>query len=139
MRTSTLGDQLPSALLLSAFVLVGNPLIVLAIMGFMGYRKRTGFLAGLTVAQISEFSLIFVAEDIAAGHVNEAVLSVVALVGIVTITLSTYMILYSERLYALCEPLLGLFERGVPHREQREDDRTETGVQNASAIRSFIM
>jgi predicted Kef-type K+ transport protein len=42
-------------------VLIGNPLIVLAIMGAMGYRKRTGFLAGLTVAQISEFSLIFVA------------------------------------------------------------------------------
>jgi predicted Kef-type K+ transport protein len=28
-------------------------------MGLMGYRKRTSFLAGLTVAQISEFSLIF--------------------------------------------------------------------------------
>ena len=34
----------------SLFVLIGNPLIVLAIMGLMGYRKRTGFLAGLTVA-----------------------------------------------------------------------------------------
>ncbi len=34
------------------------PLIVIAIMGYMGYRRRTGFLAGLTVAQISEFSLI---------------------------------------------------------------------------------
>ena len=122
MRTGTLGDQLPAALLLSAFVLVGNPLIVLAIMGFMGYRKRTGFLAGLTVAQISEFSLIFVAAGIAAGHVDESVLSVVALVGIATITLSTYMILYSERLYALCEPLLAIFERAVPHREQQEDD-----------------
>ena len=43
---------------LSLFVLIGNPLIVMAIMGTMGYRKRTGFLAGLTVAQISEFSLI---------------------------------------------------------------------------------
>ncbi|MDO8752035.1 MAG: cation:proton antiporter, partial [Candidatus Wolfebacteria bacterium] len=43
-------------LVLSLFVLVGNPLIVLALMGFMGYRKRTSFLTGLTVAQISEFS-----------------------------------------------------------------------------------
>jgi len=122
MRTGTLGDQLPAALLLSAFVLVGNPLIVLAIMGFMGYRKRTGFMAGLTVAQISEFSLIFVAAGIAAGHVDEEVLSAVTLVGLVTITISTHMILYSERLYAVCEPLLGIFERAVQHREQQEDD-----------------
>jgi Kef-type K+ transport system membrane component KefB len=122
MRTGSLGEQLPAALLLSAFVLVGNPLIVLAIMGYMGYRKRTGFLAGLTVAQISEFSLIFVAAGIAVGHVDEAVLSIVTLVGLVTITLSTYMILYSGRLYALVEPALGMFERAIAHREQESDD-----------------
>ena len=45
--------------ILSAFVLIGNPIIVMIIMGLLGYRKRTGFLAGLTVAQISEFSLIY--------------------------------------------------------------------------------
>jgi Kef-type K+ transport system membrane component KefB len=122
MRTGTLGEQLPAALLLSAFVLIGNPVIVLAIMGYMGYRRRTGFLAGLTVAQISEFSLIFVAAGIAAGHIDESVLSIVTLVGLTTITLSTYMILYSERLYAVAEPLLGAFERSVPYRERDVDD-----------------
>jgi predicted Kef-type K+ transport protein len=59
------------AVVLSLFVLIGNPLIVLAIMGYMGYRKRTGFLAGLTVAQISEFSLIFMAMGITIGHVGD--------------------------------------------------------------------
>ncbi|MCK7502598.1 MAG: hypothetical protein MZW92_81830 [Comamonadaceae bacterium] len=53
--------------MLSLFVLIGNPLIVMAIMGYMGYRKRTGFLAGLTVAQISEFSIVFVAMGITLG------------------------------------------------------------------------
>jgi len=61
---STLGAQMGPAVVLSLFVLIGNPLIVLAIMGYMGYRKRTGFLAGLTVAQISEFSLIFMARGL---------------------------------------------------------------------------
>ncbi|HET6518695.1 MAG TPA: cation:proton antiporter, partial [Geminicoccaceae bacterium] len=64
------GGQVAPALVLSAFVLIGNPLIVLAIMGAMGYRKRTGFLAGLTVAQISEFSLIFMAMGLTLGHVD---------------------------------------------------------------------
>jgi predicted Kef-type K+ transport protein len=48
-------------------VLIGNPLIVMVIMGAMGYRKRTGFLAGLTVAQISEFSLILGALGVTRG------------------------------------------------------------------------
>jgi len=47
---STLGAQVGPAIVLSLFVLVGDPLIVMAIMGYMGYRKRTGFLAGFTVA-----------------------------------------------------------------------------------------
>lgn len=123
MRTGMLGEQLPAAVTLSVFVLVGNPLIVLAIMGYMGYRRRTGFLAGLTVAQISEFSLIFVAAGIAVGHVAPEVLSIVTLVGLVTITLSTYMILYSGPLYVACERFLGAFERAVVHREAAADDR----------------
>jgi len=108
---SVLGASIGPAIVLSLFVLIGNPLIVLAIMGAMGYRKRTGFLAGLTVAQISEFSLIFMAMGVAIGHVAEEALGLVTLVGLVTIAASTYMITFSHRLYAVFEPVLGVFER----------------------------
>jgi len=67
---SVLGAQVGPAAVFSLFVLIGNPLIVLVVMGAMGYRKRTGFLAGLTVAQISEFSLIFMAMGLSLGHVD---------------------------------------------------------------------
>lgn len=117
---STLGDQIGPAVVLSLFVLVGNPLIVLAIMGYMGYRKRTGFLAGLTVAQISEFSLIFMAMGITIGHVGQDAMGLVTLVGLVTIALSVYMITWSHKLYAICEPWLGLFERRNAHRENED-------------------
>jgi Trk K+ transport system NAD-binding subunit len=113
----SLGQQTGSALVLSVFVLVGNPLIVMAIMGAMGYRKRTGFLAGLTVAQISEFSLIFMAMGLSLKQVDTDAVGLVTVVGLVTITLSTYMILYSHQLYRLFDPYLGLFERRVPTRE----------------------
>ncbi len=118
LSLGSLGEQIPSAMLLSAFVLIGNPLIVMAIMGYMGYRKRTGFLAGLTVAQISEFSLIFMAMGVTLGHVADASIGLVTLVGLVTITLSTYMILYSHTLYGWFEPFIGYFERATPHREE---------------------
>ena len=126
---STLGAEVWPAVILSAFVLIGNPLIVMAIMGFMGYRKRTGFLAGLTVAQISEFSIVFVAMGITLGHVGVEALGLTTLVGLVTITLSTYMILYSQRLYQLVAPVLGVFERRVPHRELAQGGPEDTSVQ----------
>ena len=108
---SVLGASVGPAIVLSLFVLIGNPLIVLAIMGAMGYRKRTGFLAGLTVAQISEFSLIFMAMGVTIGHVAEEALGLVTLVGLVTIAASTYMITFSHQLYSVFEPMLGVFER----------------------------
>ncbi|MEW5424841.1 sodium:proton exchanger [Amorphus sp. 3PC139-8] len=117
---SLLGAHVVGAIVFSLFVLIGNPLIVLAIMGAMGYRKRTGFLAGLTVAQISEFSLIFVAMGVSLGHVQEEALGLVTMVGLVTIAVSTYMITYSHQLYKVCEPLLGIFERRSTPREPSE-------------------
>lgn len=119
-----LGNQLSPAIVFSIFVLIGNPLIVMVIMAVMGYRKRTGFLAGLTVAQISEFSLIFIAMGMRLGHLPAEALGLVTLVGLITIALSVYMITYSHHLYRFLEPALGLFERPVPYREIINDGLT---------------
>jgi Kef-type K+ transport system membrane component KefB len=123
---SVLGASVGPAIILALFVLIGNPLIVLAIMGAMGYRKRTGFLAGLTVAQISEFSLIFMAMGVAIGHVADQALGLVTLVGLVTIAASTYMITYSHQLYNIFEPVLGIFER--KNRDRARDDAPENAL-----------
>ncbi len=117
-----LGIQVGPAILLSLFVLIGNPLIVMIIMGVMGYRARTGFLAGLTVAQISEFSLILGALGVSLGHIKDQVMGLITLVGLVTIGLSTYMILYSHPLYERLASWLRVFERSIPHREQAKDE-----------------
>ncbi|TVP90830.1 MAG: sodium:proton exchanger [Pseudomonadaceae bacterium] len=108
---ASLGAQVPMALLLSIFVLIGNPLIVVSIMGVMGFRRRTGFLAGLAVAQISEFSLILAALGFALGHINQDTVGLITLVALITIAASTYMILYSHNLYNWVAPLLKPFER----------------------------
>lgn len=117
LDTGTIGEQTGAAIVFSMFVLIGNPLIVMVIMGYMGYRKRTGFLAGLTVAQISEFSLILAALGLSLGHLDQSTVGLVTLVGLITISASTYMILYSHELYARLGPHLGWFEREVAHRE----------------------
>lgn len=103
------------AIILSVFVLIGNPIIVLVILGFLGYRRRTAFLAGLTVAQISEFSLIVIFMGSKIGHVSESVVSLVTLVGAITFTVSTYMIMNGNTLYKWLFPLLAIFERKNTH------------------------
>src|SRR3990167_1167118 len=79
LQLSLLHTQLVSAVVFSLFVLIGNPIIVMIIMGYMGYRKRTGFLAGLTVAQISEFSLILAALGESLGHLQQETVGLITL------------------------------------------------------------
>jgi len=123
-----LGAQLGEALVFSLFVLIGNPLIVMIIMGALGYRKRTGFLAGLTVAQISEFSLILGALGLSLGHINAETMGLITLVGLITISASTYMIIYSHPLYEWLAPWLKVFERQRPHREIDQDAVSDDGA-----------
>lgn len=97
---------LSPALLLSGFVLIGNPLIVYMLMQLLGYSKKVSFQAGLTVAQISEFSLILIAVATQLYSLPSTVVALVTLVGIITIAASTYLILYSDQLFAWLEPIL---------------------------------
>lgn len=108
------GRQIFEAGVLSLFVLVGNPIIVLVIMGLIGYRARTSFLAGLTLAQISEFSLILVALGFSLGHIGSATVNLVTVVGLITIGTSTYMILFSKQLFEKLAPWPSVFERASP-------------------------
>jgi Kef-type K+ transport system membrane component KefB len=89
------------ALVLSLFVLVGNPFIFMLIITRAGYGERTSFLTSVTVAQISEFSFIFAAMGLASGLIDESILSLIGVVGVVTIAVSSYMILYNHELYEL--------------------------------------
>jgi len=95
----------------SLFILIGNPLIVLILMGVMGHRRRTSFLTGVTLAQVSEFSLVLAALGLKLGHISDQVVTLITSVGIITITLSTYLIMYGDHIYRSSERILKIFER----------------------------
>ncbi|MEX0592850.1 MAG: cation:proton antiporter family protein [Nitriliruptoraceae bacterium] len=116
------GEQLTAALVFSVFVLVGNPIIVMVIMGIMGYRKKVSFKAGLTVAQISEFSLILAALGATQGHIGNEIVGLITAVGLVTIGVSTYLIYGSDAIYDRLEPMLRIFERAQPKTSLDIDD-----------------
>lgn len=98
------------AIILSVFVLLFKPFIMAIIMGFLGYKKRTAFLTGINLGQISEFSLIIVVLGNKLGQIPSSVVAVVTLVGIITFTLSTYMISNSNDIYKKIHTYLFFFD-----------------------------
>ncbi|MFH1503639.1 MAG: cation:proton antiporter [Candidatus Diapherotrites archaeon] len=106
-----IGSVLTTAIILSVFVLIFKPLVLMFLMTLYGHTKRNNFLVGTTLAQISEFSLIILSLGVAMGHIGSEILSTLTLTAIITITLSTYFINYSHILYNKFSSILVLFER----------------------------
>lgn len=115
---SNISHILFPALILSVFVLLIKPLIMMLIMGVLGYRKRTSFLTGLNLGQISEFSLILVVLGSHLGHIPDSVVSLITLVAIITFTCSTYFINDSNGLYKKFGKYIALFELGKGKEEK---------------------
>jgi Kef-type K+ transport system membrane component KefB len=99
MEFGAVGTAWAPAMVLALFVLLGNPFIFMLLISRMGYGERTSFLTSVTVAQISEFSFIFAAMGVTAGVIGEDILSLIGVVGLITIAVSAYMILYNHQLY----------------------------------------
>ncbi len=129
LQLSDLQNQLLAAIGLSLFVLVGNPLIVMGIAIAMGFRARTGLVAGMALAQISEFSFILMALGLDLGHVDESTLALVTLVGLITFAASTYMITYANQIYRFLQPVMNRIERPVAHREDEIVDEADQPVE----------
>lgn len=119
-----------AVLALSAFVLVGKPLIFMWLIARGGYGERTAFLTSVTVAQISEFSFVFAALALSNGLIDETVLSVIGMVGLVTIAGSVYLILYNRELYGIMSSLglLRIFGAGEEKAGEGAEDQLHDHV-----------
>lgn len=131
--------QWPTVTVLSLFVLVGNPAIFIWIIARMGYGLRTAFFTSVTVAQISEFSFIVVALGVGSGLVGEGVMSLTALVGLVTIGVSSYMIRFNRPLlrfalrWRLLDPFLPKHLRGRRVEDAGDDDGDDSREDDTSS------
>lgn len=109
------------ALLISAIVMVVKPLLIMASLGIQKYTKLTSFKTAIHLSQISEFSIIFVALAAQKGVVAPDILSLIALIAIITIGASTYLMHYDDKLYKIFEPALRIFERKNAHEKKTDN------------------
>ncbi len=126
LAISNITSVIVPALVISAFVLIGKPLIVMLILGFMGYKPRVSFMTGVTVAQISEFSLILIAIVAKSGHITDSQVTMITVVSIFTIAISSYAILFSERIFKFLHPILWIFDFHKSSKEQILDEKPPT-------------
>jgi hypothetical protein len=84
-----------------------------------GYKKRTNFLTGSSLAQISEFSLIIILLGFTLGHLPQEVMSLVVIIALLTITISSYGIYHSNLIFNKISNLLNIFEGEMYEKKER--------------------
>ena len=92
-------------------VVLIKPLTIMASLGFLGYTKRTSFMAATALSQVSEFSIIFVILANQKGLIDHQIVSLLTFIALISIAVSTYVVTFSDKIYALLEKRLSLFER----------------------------
>ena len=123
LQIKNLSSIVSNALIFSLIALAVKPLILMFFTGRFGYTKRTTFLVGSSLAQISEFSIIVLGLGLTIGQVSASLLSTMTLTLIITIALSTYMIIYSNRVYPIMSFIASWFEKKNIKRERKIDKR----------------
>lgn len=118
MELSEFAAIWPAALGLSLFVLILKPLVIFNILARMRFSEYTAFQTAIAGGQVSEFAFILLALGASTGLIGGTTVALGGLVGIVTIAVSSYFIIYSEGLYRGAKKigLLKLF------RAKTEDD-----------------
>ncbi len=117
LNIDSISAMMPLILVSCFIVIVVKPLVVLAVMGGMGYTKRTSFKTAIALGQVSEFSLIFMILGSQKGLVSDALVSVITITALISIACSTYLIIYADSLFSLVENHLILFESRKVHTE----------------------
>jgi len=115
-------DLIIKAIVFSTFILIGKPIIVMAFTSLFGYKKRTSFLVGSSLAQISEFSLILVLLGFNLGYIDQSIMNLAILTAVITIGISSYTIHHSHTIFDKLSKMLNIFERkrGVEEKEMKK-------------------
>lgn len=95
----------PLALLLAAIIMF-KPFIVTLMVSLFGYGKRTSFYTGLSLSQVSEFSMVLALLGLQMGHIGTGVFSLVTALMVISITTTSYFLKYEKELYELFGHLL---------------------------------
>jgi Kef-type K+ transport system membrane component KefB len=109
------GKLLLEAVVISGFITIGKPLVIMTLLRSFGFKKHTTFFTGASLAQVSEFSLIVILLGFNLGHLSQDVFSLGILVTLITVGISSYTLYFSQSLYNQLSRFLGIFDGKGKH------------------------
>lgn len=125
LSLSSLGSKLSLIIASVIIAVLIKPLVAMGVMGFLGYTKRTSFKAAVSLAQVSEFSIVLIVVAKSKGLISNDIVSTIVFITLVSIAASTYMITFSDKLFSRFEKYLNLFERRKAHGEPKPEANYE--------------
>jgi len=99
------GAFLSSFLILFAFVILFKPFVIWLLVTLFNYTKSVSFFSSISLAQISEFSLIIILYGSELGHISKSTYSIILLLAVVTMSISSYLIKYKSGIYSFLSPI----------------------------------
>lgn len=112
----------PLVVLLGLSVIV-KMLIIHFTLNSMKYQSRTAFIAGASLAQISEFSLIIVLHGVNSGALSQEIMTLTILLAVITMSLTSYFMAYESRFYHSFVSVLKRLGLKVNHHHKQKADK----------------
>ncbi|MFC1753060.1 cation:proton antiporter [Thermoproteota archaeon] len=104
------GSLLIPLIVFSLIVLLVKPFIIMIICALGRYTKRNSFLTAISLAQVSEFSLIIVALGLSIGHISQELYSLTIILAIITIAATSYFMKFELGMFNFLSDYLNVFD-----------------------------
>ncbi len=111
LSLAVLQDLLVPLILFLLFAILFKPLVIMIICSLFKYTKKPSFLSAISMSNIGEFSLIIATHGLLLGHLSQELFSLIVIVTLTSITLTSYLVKFDDRLYRLLEKPLKIFDK----------------------------
>lgn len=124
---ASIKEVIVPGVIISLFVIFGNPFIFYHTFRALRFTRRNSFLAGITAAQVSEFGFILLVAGVSYGHILGTIeLPLFTIIALITIVTSSYAITYGDTVYRLLSPIFKIFGPDRYVQAQRKEDTFHT-------------
>lgn len=113
-------------LLVVAFFI--KPIITFLLLRFTGYKEKTSFLTAISLAQLSEFSLIIGMIGLNMNELSTELFSTVVLATIISMSVTSYLIKYKNGIYNLLEKPVSILKFLPNHENISYDNAKEKTI-----------
>jgi Kef-type K+ transport system membrane component KefB len=108
-------------------IVIIKPILIYLLVSLFGYEKRTSFFSGLSLGQVSEFSLILIVMPFVVGAISQEVFSTIILLTIITMILTSYLFEFQYPIYLFFSPILSFIDNMIPVKKKKVLEYTPKG------------